>query len=181
MHTPRGGYMRLSQVTPRAPCVRRRQALAGRLLQHQAEDAFEKTHTRQCRDAGKNPRLSRSLYTHEVQCPNGERGRHSRGVELGVATPPAWRRATVRVRHGQAPTGRGEGIRGRGGGGAEAGEGVSEVGGASCESGVPACVSAHVDARVAAVRACATHTEGGELSARRARPAQRLWIDVQGA
>ena len=61
------------------------------------------------------------------------------------------------------------------------GEGVSEVGCASCESGVPACVSAHVDARVAVVRACETHTEGGELSARRARPAQRLWIDVQRA
>ena len=55
-----------------------------------------------------------------------------------------------------------------------------QVGGARCESGV-ACVSAPVDERVAAVRACATHTEGGELSARRARPAQRLWIDVQGA
>lgn len=112
----------------------------------------------------------------------GPIGRHSRGVELGVATPPApdWRRAAARVRRGQAPTGRGEGVQGRGGGGAEVGEGVSEVGGARCESG-GACVSAHVDARVAAVRACATHTEGVELSARRARPAQRLWIDVQGA
>ena len=157
------------------------QALAGWLLRHQTADTFKKTHTRQCRDAGKNPRLSRSLHAHEVQA-GSNWAPYSRGVELGVATPPApdWRRAAARVRRGQAPTGRGEGVQGRGGGGAEVGEGVSEVGGARCESG-GACVSAHVDARVAAVRACATHTEGVELSARRARPAQRLWIDVQGA
>ena len=63
--------------------VRRRQALAGRLLQHQAEDAFEKTHTRQCRDAGKNPRLSRSLYTHEVQL--------GRGGATAAGSSSAWR------------------------------------------------------------------------------------------
>jgi hypothetical protein len=41
-----------------------------------------------------------------------------------------------------------------------------------------ACVSAHVDARVTAVRARVIHAEGDAPSARRARPVRRLWIDA---
>ena len=102
------------------------------------------------------------------------RGRARRGDSTGMAPSGGARaaRPSTYGKGGRDPTQRR--------GGAEVGEGVSEVGGARCESG-GACVSAHVDARVAVVRACATHTEGGELSARRARPAQRLWIDVQRA
>ena len=100
-----------------------------------------------------------------------------------MATPlaPGRRRARGAQRRGQAFTGRREGVRGRGGGGAEAGRGsesVSDVGGTSTrESGSThvECASERVGEGSARVR---DSPEGGELSARRARPAQRLWIDA---
>ena len=69
-------------------------------------------------------------------------------------------------------------------GGAARRRGVGSESALSEAEGVPmyerhsACVSAHVDARVTAVRARVIHAEGDAPSARRARPVRRLWIDA---